>query len=155
MTVIAAAVFADGTAVVSADGMVVKGDGSVFPSRKIVRTRSGIAAAAGDNDAVMRFLEWQRTGADPSQAPRFPKGVDFEGLVVKGRTIYDFGGQFLHSDRVGKKYHAIGAGGKAALAVLAYQAASGLELDPEAAVRAVCKVSSECGLPVSTVRTGG
>ena len=110
--------------------------------------RGGIAAAAGDDEAVQLFLDWQAHGGDVKARPYMRKGWSWEGILVTRDTIFDYCGRAPYPDEVRKPFHAIGAGGDAALSVLAYQALNLLPLDPRAAIAAVCEVHSSCGLPI-------
>lgn len=157
MTVIAAVLTKAGGAVVAADSLVAKGSGETFPAPKLLRIpRVGIAAAAGDTEPVQVFLDWMAHGGDVKARPYMRRGWVWEGMLVTRTKILDYGGQQPFPDEVKRPFHAIGVGADAALAVLAYQVHQLLPLDPRAAVRAVCEVHHDCGLPVDflTLRPG-
>lgn len=148
MTVIAAIITEDGGAVVAADSQTSKESGEKFPSPKLMRTRRGIAAAAGDAEAVAAFLDWQSRGGSMKERPRMHREWTWEGMLVTREKIIDFGGRPIAADDVKRPFHAIGIGADAAMAVMAYQIGQLLDLDPRAAVAAVCEVHTDCGLPV-------
>lgn len=156
MTVIAAVRTPDGGALVAADSLVRKESGEKFQTRKLLRLRGGrIAAAAGDDDAVQLFLDWMKHGGDVNARPYMRRSWVWEGMLVTREGIFDFGGCSPFPDEVAKPFHAIGAGADAALAVLAYQTATLLPLDPRTAVRAVIDVHADCGGPVHFLTVKG
>lgn len=155
MTVIAAVLTKAGGAIIAADSMVSKVSGEKFPTRKLRRVRGGVAAAAGDDEAVQVFLEWQAAGGNIKERPYMKRGWEWEGMLVTRDKIIDFGGQQPFPDAVERPFHAIGAGADGALAVLAYQVAMILPLDPAAAIRAVCTVHRDCMPPINVMRLRG
>lgn len=156
MTVIAAVRTPDGGALVAADSLVRKESGEKFQTRKLLRLRGGrIAAAAGDDEAVQLFLDWMKHGGDVNARPYMRRAWTWEGMLVTREGIFDFGGCSPFPDEVAKPFHAIGAGADAALAVLAYQTAQLLPLDPRTAVKAVCDVHADCGGPVHFLTVKG
>lgn len=148
MTVIAAVLTKAGGAIVAADSLTAKESGEIFPAPKLLRTRRGIAAASGDDEAVQIFLDWQAHGGDVKLRPRMKASWDWEGMLVTREKILDFAGCLPFPDEVKRPFHAIGAGAAPALAVLAYQALKFLPLDPRAAVEAVIEIHHHCGGPV-------
>lgn len=152
MTCIAAVLTKSGGAIVASDSMVAKDSGEKFPSRKLRRVRGGVAAAAGDDEAVQLFLEWQAAGGNVKERPYMKRAWQWEGMLVTRSKIIDFGGQQPFPDEVERPFHAIGVGADGALAVLAYQVAMVHPLDPAAAIRAVCTVHRDCGPPINVIR---
>lgn len=148
MTVIATARYQDGSVIVAADSRTSKGSVH-FPAPKLRRTRTGIVAAAGDDEAVQTFLDWATHGADVKHRPHMKRAWagEFEGLMVTRAGIFDYS-TALMPDEVKRFYHAIGSGAEAAMAVFAFGEAQGWVCDPRAVVKAVCEVNKDCGPPV-------
>lgn len=148
MTVIAAVLTKSGGAIVAADSLVVKELGQTFTTSKLRRVKQGIAAAAGDDEAVQLFLDWQAHGGKMAERPYMRRAWSWEGILVTRDKIIDFGGRQPYPDEVKQPFHAIGVASDAALAVLAYQTIHLLPLDPCAAIAAVCEVHNQCGTPI-------
>ena len=116
---------------------------------KIYVHGDAIIGGAGDNEGIMRFLEWWPHREN--KPLRIPKRLDWSAIVLseEGLLVYE---NVSFPDVVREEWAAIGTGAPIALAALDTMHLLKRKPDPRIAVRVACKRDSLTGGDVEHVR---
>lgn len=106
----------------------------------------GLIGCCGEIGAMIRVVDWLKSGEEGSKIPNLPDDCDFEAIVVNPE------GEVLHYDRhlvpirVANKLHAIGSGRKLALGAMMAGASA------DKAVQIACQYDSGSREPVKMIQ---
>jgi len=124
-------------------------DGVGTHAAKLFVCEGAIIGGAGDNEAIMRFLEWWP--ARDTVPLRIPKRFAWNVLVLSNEGILLYNGTNV-PDVCREDWAAIGTGSVLALAAMDTMRLLGRKPDPRVAVKVACKRDSLTGGDVEFVR---
>ncbi len=107
-----------------------------FPFLKIRQFGSSLYGGCGDLVGVVKFFDWVERGKPPKKPKR--GGSSFSVMELNEHGIWIWESAFIPFF-VSREYHAIGAGGQAAVALMMHKGAS-----PSEAVEMSCDVVPSC-----------
>lgn len=136
--------------IIVADSLVTCNELTNYKARKLYRVGGSIFGVSGDNDAIAKFMHWQRQ-ADKNERPAFNETSDLAVLELRGDGLYlwdtDMYPEQIDDD---EQNYAVGSGHILALYIMRE-----LKQSPEKAISEVCKIDTLCAPPVRWMKLDG